>query len=203
MRGGLALDRRRIPGAVFGHNLDRRRVSGAALRHDLHLLGLPLLDVRQATRREVLHRSGAAVSLHASPALLLKQEVVRGGHMVVLAHLQALHRIIAREAKAVQLLQHVLLQHALSTLTLPAVRRLGDLSVPCMVADPRDGGALLRVCGEHPRNHVAHTVRDVLWSLVVRIQDLAVERCCVLVLERQVAAHEREEDHATAPDVAT
>jgi len=53
----------------------------------------------------------------STPLLLLCKQVVSGGHVIVLAHLQALHSIVSREAKAVKLLKHVILKGPVTTFT--------------------------------------------------------------------------------------
>mmetsp|Transcript_50007 Transcript_50007/g.113773 ORF Transcript_50007/g.113773 Transcript_50007/m.113773 type:complete len:222 (+) Transcript_50007:870-1535(+) len=136
--------------------------------------------------------------VHHSP-LLLRKEVIRGRHVVVLVRLQALHRVLSREAIAVELLQDLLVQCANVVAILKG--SLGHLPVPPVLPDVCQGHALLWLCGQHAGDEIGYLCAHEVRHLVLCIEDLLVKLCVVLVLKGQVATDKSEEDDTAAPDV--
>lgn len=120
--------------------------------------------------------------------------------MIVLVHLEAFHRVIAREAELVQLFQNVLLKNLHVSACGPRWHRW-DLNVPHMRPDLRGIQSLGRLSGEHACDEISCACREKVWALILSSQDLLVQSCSVLVLKGQIATQHCKEDHAAAPDV--
>mmetsp|Transcript_73652 Transcript_73652/g.159358 ORF Transcript_73652/g.159358 Transcript_73652/m.159358 type:complete len:451 (+) Transcript_73652:1224-2576(+) len=137
------------------------------------------------------------------PPLLFSQQVVRGCDMVMLVHLQTLHRIVPREAEGIELPQHILLKAHLPRRQISwRCRGLRDLAVPWVRTNDRYGEAARWIRREKPRDEILDGLADEFRRAVACGKDLLVKLCRLLILEGEVAADKGEENDPTAPEVA-
>lgn len=123
--------------------------------------------------------------------------------MIVLVDFEAPHRVVAREAKGVELTQNILLEIALLRRQFDRFhRRLRDLAVPRVSAYGGDHDASCRVRGEEPRDQVFHGLADESRRTVIGGENFFVQGRGVLIFEGKVPTYQREEYDTTTPQIA-